>query len=208
MQFPDEGLAGSAKGREKSFKDGWRYQGRCGLQVLLLFQLPSDFLQPLSCFVCRFVLRRSEAVLQPTPTWEKYREGLLPAGKWLNIMEVRARSQAQRMSTRFCCDPQVPRPGFCPGHVQTCREQSPDPVQVAAGAGCLPGIPLRPLLPRAVQGVSTRAPVLQLPSCTLLSPLTAGYQHLPCHQGIAKTQSYQQTLQPVSDTFASTLYLD
>lgn len=173
--------------------------------------LPASLRFPAATFVlCLSVCAEEERGRSAAYTHlgKKYREGLLPGGKWLNIMEVRACSQAQRMSTRFCCDPQVPRPGFCPGHVQTCREQSPDPVQVAAGAGCLPGIPLRPLLPRAVQGVSTRAPVLQLPSCTLLSPLTAGYQHLPCHQGIAKTQSYQQTLQPVSDTFASTLYLD
>lgn len=71
MQFPDEELAGSVKGRESLSKMlGDSRKDVSGPEILIFLLFYSDLLYPLQLLV----LRSHQAALQVTPTWERNRE--------------------------------------------------------------------------------------------------------------------------------------
>lgn len=71
MQFPDEELAGSVKGRKSLSKMlGDSRKDVSGPEILIFLLFYSDLLYPLQLLV----LRNSQAALQATSTWERSRK--------------------------------------------------------------------------------------------------------------------------------------
>lgn len=175
MHFPDEGLAGSAKERDKSFKDAWRYQGRCqrptdSPSLPTIFYIFCSLFSTLSVSLCRGGARQFCSLHPPEKGIQK--------GKGIQKMsDGNNRNTIEGTVWSWALPTQLPAHSLC-----SLRGQR------------LLGSP----------AVSTQSPFLHADYCTLLL-IKAGYQDLLCHQGTAKSNSYCWILRPVSDTLTRTV---